>query len=279
MKLLNLGCGTKYHKDWINIDFVSNNKDILSYDLLKGIPYKNNSFDVVYHSDLIEHFSKTDALIFIKECYRVLIPGGIIRIATPNLEEIAKNYSKYLNRSLKNDKIAEFRYDWTMIEMYDQFVRTFNGGELGQHYKKGEFYDPDFVYSRTGFKKPIDQRGNIDYMNKKPFSYARNKLDKILCKALGISFNVNVKKYLLKIALGKEYKYYELGKFRLSGEVHQWMYDRFSLKRLLVQNKFKDVKIYHATESRVHNWNLYNLDTNPDGTVYKPDSIFIEAVK
>ena len=130
MKLLNLGCGTKYHKDWINIDFVSNNKDILSYDLLKGIPYKDNTFDVVYHSHLIEHLSKIEGVSFIKECYRVLKPGGIIRIATPNLEAIVKNYIKFLYRSLNRDKISEFKYDFTMLEMYDQCVRTFNGGEL-----------------------------------------------------------------------------------------------------------------------------------------------------
>ncbi len=279
MKMLNLGCGSRYHKDWINIDFFSNNKDILAYDLLKGIPYKGNTFDVVYHSHLIEHFPKKNAMNFIKECFRVLKIGGVIRIATPNLEEIVNNYVKYLNRSFQNDKIAEFKYDFTMIEMYDQCVRTFNGGELGQLYKKGKFLDSNFIYKRTGFKKPIDQKKNTDHIKKKQFPYLRSKLAGILNKALGISFNVNIKEDLLKVVLGKKYKYYELGKFRLSGEIHQWMYDRFSLKRLLVQNKFKDVKICQATESRVPNWSSYNLDTNPDGTIYKPDSIFIEAVK
>lgn len=277
--MLNLGCGSKYHKDWINIDSVSNNNNILARDLLKGIPYKNNNVDVIYNSHLIEHFSKENATDFIKECYRVLKPGGIIRIATPNLEEIAKNYTKYINRSIKNDKIAEFKYDFTMIEMYDQFVRNFSGGALGQLYKKGDFLEPNFVYKRTGFKKPTNRKGDTDYMNKKPFQYVGNKLAGILHKALRSSFNVNIKEDLLKVVLGKEYRYYELGKFRLGGEVHQWMYDRFSLKRLLTKNKFKDVRICEATESKVPNWNSYNLDTNPDGTVYKPDSIFVEAVK
>src|SRR3990167_8409289 len=277
MKLLNLGCGTRYHPDWINIGFVSTNKNIIVHNLLKGIPFKDNDFDVVYHSHLLEHFSKQDAIDFIKECHRVLKSGGIIRIATPNLEEIVKNYIKYLNRSLENDKTAEFKYDFTMVEMYDQFVRNFSGGALGQLYKKGDFLDPNFVYKRTGFKKPTNRKRNIDYMSKKQFQYVGNKLAGILHKALRGSFNVNIKEDLLKVVLGKEYRYYELGKFRLDGEVHQWMYDRFSLKRLLTQNKFKDVKICQATESKVPNWNSYNLDTNLDGTVYKPDSIFVEA--
>jgi len=252
-KLLNLGCGSRYHKDWINIDFVSNNKDILTYDLLKGLPYKDNTFDVVYHSHLIEHFSKETAINFIKECYRILKFGGVIRITTPNLEEIVKNYTKYLNQSLQNVKTAEFKYDWTMVEMYDQCVRNFTGGEMGKIYSTGNIPNPDFVYERTGIR--------------------------IERKSCSPKIKVNIKNRILKFIFREKFKIYEIGKFRLSGEIHQWMYDRFSLKRLLVQNKFKDVKICTASESRVPKWNSYNLDINPDGTVYKPDSIFIEAVK
>lgn len=38
MKLLNLGCGQKYHKDWVNIDFVSNREQVVSHNLLEEIP-------------------------------------------------------------------------------------------------------------------------------------------------------------------------------------------------------------------------------------------------
>src|SRR3989338_7375065 len=152
MKLLNLGCGTRYHKEWINVDFVSNNKDVIAHDLLKGIPFKDNTFDVVYHSHLIEHFKKEKATFFIKECYRVLKPDGIIRIATPNLEEIVKNYIKYLNLSFQNDRIAELKYDWTMIEMYDQCVRNFSGGEMGKLYSQNNNPISDFIYKRMGIK-------------------------------------------------------------------------------------------------------------------------------
>ena len=271
LKLLNLGCGAKYHKDWINVDFVSNNKQVLAYDLLKGIPYKDNTFDVVYHSHLIEHFPKENAINFIKECYRVLKADGIIRIATPNLEKIIKNYVKYLNRSLQNDKIAELKYDWTMIEMYDQCVRNFTGGEMGKLYSQNNNPISNFIYKRMGMK--LTKRTEINVKN----NFKKN-IKKILLLSSKVS-KIDLKNLLLRLILGRDFRYYQLGRFRLSGEIHQWMYDRFSLKRLLTQNKFKDVKIYQATESRVPNWSSYNLDTKPDGTVYKPDSIFIEAVK
>lgn len=279
MKLLNLGCGSHFNLDWVNIDFVSTNKHVVVYNLLKKIPFNENTFDVVYHSHLIEHFSKIDGINFTKECYRVLKPNGIIRIATPNLEEIVKNYIKYLNHSLSGDKIAEFRYDFTMLEMYDQCVRSFNGGELGQWYKKRELLDPYFVNKRTGSKIAVSQNKNTNYMNKKTFQNLKNILSKIRYKASKSFSNMNVKEKIFKIILGRKYKYYELGKFRLSGEVHLWMYDRFSLTRLLHQVGFKDIQICNYRESRIPKWNSYCLDINRDGTAYKPDSIFIEAVK
>lgn len=264
MKLLNLGCGSRFHQDWVNVDMISTNKGVIVCNLLKGIPFESNFFNVVYHSHLLEHLSKTDGVNLIKECHRVLKPGGIIRIATPDLEQIIKNYTKYLHQSLNDDKIAQFKYDFTMIELYDQSARAFNGGELGQLYKKGEFLDPDFVYQRTGFKPQI--RPN-------------QQVAKIFQSLPHLSVKINIKDTLLKLILGEEYKYYDLGRFRLSGEVHQWMYDRFSLKRLLFQNKFKDIGVCKATESKIPNWNSYHLDIDQDKIVSKPDSIFMEAVK
>lgn len=137
--------------------------------------------------------------------------------------------------------------------MYDQCVRNFTGGEMGKIYSTGNISNPDFIYQRVGIR--------------------------VERKSCSPKIKVNIRNRILKFIFRGKFKIYEMGKFRLSGEIHQWMYDRFSLKRLLVQNKFKDIKICQPTESRVPKWNSYNLDTNPDGTVYKPDSIFIEAVK
>ena len=257
MKLLNLGCGSRYRKDWINIDFVSTNKNIIVHNLLKGIPFKDNTFNVVYHSHLLEHFSRTEASDSIKECYRVLKPNGIIRVVTPNLEEILINYQKYLRLALQDNKKAEANYDWIMLEMYDQCVRTFNGGEMGKIYTSGGIHNPEFIYKRTGIK-----------VSTKPSLVKRNNLSKL-----------SIRNLLMKLILGKEFKYYKLGKFRSSGEVHQWMYDRFSLTRLLQQSGFDKSKGVSATESNIPGWTSYNLDTNPDGTVYKPDSFYMEAIK
>jgi len=71
----------------------------------------------------------------------------------------------------------------------------------------------------------------------------------------------------------------EIGDFRLSGEVHQWMYDQFSLKQILLDVGFKNPIRRAAHESAIPSWSSFALDTLPDGAVRKPDSLFMEANK
>ena len=56
------------------------------------------------------------------------------------------------------------------------------------------------------------------------------------------------------------------------------MYDRYSLKRLLQNSKYADIRVCTASESRIANFNTYQLDAVGEGA-RKPDSLFMEAVK
>ena len=54
-RLVNLGCGSRYHADWINIDIAAHGPGVIAHDLSKGIPLEENSCDAVYHSAVLEH--------------------------------------------------------------------------------------------------------------------------------------------------------------------------------------------------------------------------------
>ena len=70
-----------------------------------------------------------------------------------------------------------------------------------------------------------------------------------------------------------------IGRFRLAGEVHQWMYDRHSLGRLLSDAGFANIRIHSAATSDIPGWQDFHLDILPDGQVTKPDLFFMEARK
>lgn len=70
-----------------------------------------------------------------------------------------------------------------------------------------------------------------------------------------------------------------LGDARRRGDTHQWMYDRHNLQRLLKNAGFRNVVIQNYNTSLIPGWDDYNLDRDASGGEYKPNSLYIEAVK
>lgn len=64
----------------------------VTLDLRYGIPISDRSAELIYSEHLIEHLPFDSCLALLRECRRVLAPSGIIRIATPDLEDVVTNY-------------------------------------------------------------------------------------------------------------------------------------------------------------------------------------------
>jgi predicted SAM-dependent methyltransferase len=281
MKYLNIGCGDRWHPQWTNIDTKSRGEGIIAYDIKNGIPFQNNSFDVVYHSHLLEHLPKSEAEPFLKECCRVLRPQGILRVVFPDLEQIARLYLKALEIAISGSQEWAANYEWILLEMYDQVVRNYPGGEMADYLKQEKIPNKDFILQRCGTfaKKPMES----SYQDRQVQAEAsfRDRVKSFLKPIYRfIRYSKIRRDFILKILLNEEeYSALKIGYFRQSGEVHQWMYDRYSLSKLLANCGLEKIARCSATESYIPNWNTYNLDTEPDGVVYKPDSLYMEAIK
>ncbi len=276
MKLLNLGCGSRYHASWTNIDFVSTCEAVVAHNLLQGIPMENECFDVVYHSHVLEHFTKIDGELFLQECYRVLKPNGIIRIAIPDLEQIAREYLKNLELALQGNEKAKHNYNWIMLEMYDQVVRSKSGGDMAAYIFQPTIPNEEYVFERIGEEGRNLRKFYLSSLDKINIENEENTDKRSLLR----KFFSKIKQALKKIIYNdnKNLTYTNLGKFRLGGEIHQWMYDRFSLTQLLTKIGFKDVRVNTAFTSAIAEWNKFELESK-DGVIFKPDSLFIEAHK
>jgi len=124
---LNLGCGPNVFPGWINIDradmsgyllfLASQNTDMGKMppeqrtlaerlrkdgiqafprqvaDIRKGLMYSSGSVDLIYLGQVIEHLNPVyEAPQLLRECWRVLVPKGILRISTPDLELLLNSY-------------------------------------------------------------------------------------------------------------------------------------------------------------------------------------------
>lgn len=253
---LNIGCGAVFFSDWNNIDFFKH-KDVYCYDVRRGLPYPDAVFDVVYSSHTLEHFSHSEGRKLLAEMFRVLKSDGIIRIAVPDLEQICREYLARLDDCRnENNTNNRRRYQWAVLELYDQMVREKSGGRMLEVLGSGDV-DIEYIKKRNGdqfqyFYTPQKEAGGGFWVTK----WLKDKLRS------------------LKQNLFRE------NDPRKHGELHRWMYDSYSLGELLRQIGFKDVIEQKFNISKIHTWDRHNLDKSEhwDGP-RKPDSLFMEGVK
>jgi len=113
---LNLGSGQTAVPLWINIDRSPNilldrvpgakrllfragllteghmqpwDREVVRHDIRK-LPYPDNSVEAIYSSHTLEHLYLREAERVIGQCARVLEPGGILRLALPDVEHFAR---------------------------------------------------------------------------------------------------------------------------------------------------------------------------------------------
>jgi SAM-dependent methyltransferase len=276
-RYLNLGCGSRYHPDWINIDIAPRGAGVIQHDISRGIPLPDASCDVVYHTAVLEHMRRADATALMVECYRVLKPGGIVRVGVPDLERICRLYLSRLTAALGGDETAVHDYDWMMLELYDQTVRERSGGGMLGYLRQDPLPNETFVYERIG-----EEGRQLVKALHKPEGDGRRSLGAFFrrlrrgLRVLPSAASLTIAHGLLGTNAGRAL---EIGRFRLAGEVHQWMYDRYSLARLLSLAGFHDPQLQDASTSRIPNWTSFHLDTLPDGQATKPDLFFMEGVK
>lgn len=279
---LNIGCGSTFSPNWINIDIDSDSPHVQAYDIRKGLPYADQSFAACYHSHLLEHLSQSGAKQLLAECYRVLRPQGIIRVVVPDLAAIAHHYLQLLQALDKGDfsqnPTLEADYDWILLEMYDQSVRHVSGGEMSRYLQSPELKNQAFVLSRIGqeaesiwqpvpaSKRSFWSRLSAKITSQTPAQLLTQGRDKLAQTAL----------YL--IGGPAAVKAWQIGQFRESGEVHQWMYDQFSLGRLLGQAGFTEIRRCQADQSQIQRFSESGLDVT-GGQARKPDSLYMEAIK
>ena len=111
--VLDVGCAyglmlkrfpSDFHKYGIDVSqhAIARAKQILPHskfaevNVENSIPFKNNFFDIVTCNDVIEHLERPDAALI--QIYKVLKPGGILYLTTPNFNWLRKVLFAYPDR-------------------------------------------------------------------------------------------------------------------------------------------------------------------------------------
>ena len=71
----------------------------LPINITKVLPFDSDTFDIIFSTHVIEHIHRKQISLFIKECFRILKPGGINIICTPSIKKISKiSYSDNIEK-------------------------------------------------------------------------------------------------------------------------------------------------------------------------------------
>jgi predicted SAM-dependent methyltransferase len=87
---VNVGSGGKPLPGWINCDVVWRGESYL--DATKSWPVPAGSVHAIYADNVIEHIPLEGGRLVFKYAYEALAPGGVFRLATPDVEAVARQY-------------------------------------------------------------------------------------------------------------------------------------------------------------------------------------------
>ncbi|BAC09939.1 class I SAM-dependent methyltransferase [Thermosynechococcus vestitus] len=156
MYKVNLGCGSVFvdSPDWLNLDYVSYSPAVRKANLLSRLPLPDGTATLVYSSHFFEHVPRAMVSGLLRECFRVLQPGGVLRLVVPDLENMVREYLA------RRESRQHAKADFVVFELIDQCVRSEPGGELGRFYRQIILQEErcsemiEYVRRRTGEDLP-----------------------------------------------------------------------------------------------------------------------------
>jgi SAM-dependent methyltransferase len=160
---LNLGCGPVQPASWINVDASNRawlasrlpwldrllvtfrltaptefDRQTVYANLLRRFPWGDKSVEAIYMGEILEHFTQEAGERVLHECYRVLKPGGILRIRVPDHAHFWKNYVEEYERAKQQPRaqwsLAHTR--WTAMYFHDLCIRRPRIWQSMGHYHK-----------------------------------------------------------------------------------------------------------------------------------------------
>ena len=134
--ILNLGCGSDIRPNMTNVD-IRDLPGVNKIADIRELPFPDSCTKLIFLEDVLEQFTLNDAIIVLKECFRVLRLGGQLNIKVPDLIS--------LTEKVVSDEITPF--------VYQEFI--YGGQDYPENFHKSG-YTPQFLSGicfTVGFKR------------------------------------------------------------------------------------------------------------------------------
>ena len=180
IKKLQLGTSHNVLQGWLNTDITPSQASVVYLNATRRFPFSDDTFEYIMSEHMIEHIEYADARFMLQECFRVLKPGGCLRIATPNLkvllalhtDEKTETHKYYLDWATERFMpqvreckdvfvINNFFQSWGHRFLYDEATLCNAAHAAGfrdvRLYKPGDSEDPVLRYLESHGKEITEE--------------------------------------------------------------------------------------------------------------------------
>jgi predicted SAM-dependent methyltransferase len=163
IRKLQLGAGSNNLTGWFNTDYFPRN-NIFFVDVTKPFPIASSSFNFVFSEHHIEHISYKCAIEMLKEVFRIMKPGGYIRISTPDLQKYINSYNE---GTLMGAEIDQHSKDWIYSGFYNATNYIPVDDYFKAHFVNDIFlnYEHQFIYDYKSLTRILENAGFSNVVN------------------------------------------------------------------------------------------------------------------
>lgn len=90
---------------------------------------KNSSAEPVYSSRFLECIPRDQVALFLQDCWRILGPGGVLRVVVPDLENLSRTFPAH------RDQAEHMKADSVVLGLPDHCVWRTSGGKSARYYQ------------------------------------------------------------------------------------------------------------------------------------------------
>jgi len=260
--------GAIYRREWTNVLFSMEPQPAAEtavhyHDVRNGLPFPDAAFEAAYALHILEHLTPAEATSLVDELYRVLKPAGIVRISTPDLEDMCRSYLRQLDECRANRSGENLvRYRWAVLELLDQLVREQSGGLMAEAAARGDF-EPEFAKVRFG--DVFDEFAPS-------VSPAQGQSKSLIERLRALTWSSLISGIRRRLRVRRAEPQY-------TGELSKWLYDELSLAILLESRGFREPRRQDHRRSMIPDWERYALDESTYGSHAIEPSLYLEARK
>jgi predicted SAM-dependent methyltransferase len=244
--------------------------NLIKHRLDRPLPFADAAFDAIYSFHVVEHLSPRASERFVRDVYRMLKPGGICRISTPDLEFHAAEYLRCLRAQVAAESFENYvRYRWAVYNLIDQCTREVSGGEMLEAINRGELVSEHVKHMNGDLLRFLFPPSSPT----SPPGPSPAREHDLTTSTISLRRVARaIKGRLGKLMPRKPY-------LELTHERNLWLFDRISLARLFSCARFRDITITDHRMSAIPSWNRYNFDESAFGSYPVEPSLYMEGAK